>query len=148
MKFKCSVNIDCPIKKVVELFKDPRYLREYQDGFIRKELISGNEGEVNAVAKMFYKHGKKEMLITETIIVNNLPDEFIGNYHHKHMDNTMKCNFRKIGENQTKYTSEIEYTAFRGFLPKLLAYLFPGLFKKQVQKWLDNFKEFVEKENV
>ena len=144
MKFTCSVNIHCSIEKVVDLFKDPRYLKDYQDGFIRKELISGIEGEVGSVAKMYYKNGKQEMIITETILVSNLPEEFIGSYHHKHMDNTMRCNFKIIGDNHTLYISSIEYTAFRGFMPKILAFLFPGMFKKQVQKWLNNFKEFAE----
>lgn len=32
-----------------------------------------------------------------------------------------------------------------GIMPKLMAKLFPGMFKKQSQKWMDQFKEFVEK---
>ena len=145
MKFKCSVTIDQPIDKVVELFKNPAYLKEYQDGFVKKELISGTAGEVGAVSKMYYKTGNRDMVITETIDVNNLPTEFAGSYHHKHMDNTMKCYFTALSEQQTRYDSEIEYTAFRGLLPKLMGFLFPGMFKKQVQKWLDNFKAFAER---
>lgn len=146
MKFTCSVIVNRPIKEVVNLFRDPNNLKEYQDGFIKKELISGVEGEVDAKAKMYYEMGKRDMVITETIIVNNLPEEFLGSYHHKHMDNTMRCNFVDLGNNKTQYNTEIDYTAFRGFAPRVMAFLFPGMFKKQVQKWLDNFKEFAEKE--
>ena len=63
------------------------------------------------------------------------------------MDNTMTCYFTELGVNKTKYVSEIEYTAFRGFIPKAMATLFPGMFKKQVQKWLDNFKAFAENQS-
>lgn len=145
MKFTCTVTIDRPVEVVAELFADPKNLKEYQDGFIRKELIGGNAGENGAVSKMYYKMGKREMELTETIIANRLPDEFEASYHHRHMDNTMKCYFVPLSENQTRYDSEIEYTAFRGFVPKMVATLFPGMFKKQVQRWLDNFKAFAEK---
>lgn len=147
MKFSCSVIIDRPIDELVELFKDSSKLGEYQDGFAGKELVSGREGEVGAVAKMYYQHGSRSMVITETILVNNLPEEFLGNYHHEHMDNTMRCEFIALSNDQTQYNTDIEYTAFRGFLPKLMSTLFPGMFKKQVQRWLDNFKAYAEGES-
>ena len=34
----------------------------------------------------------------------------------------------------------------RGFMINLMKILFPGVFKKQVEKWLNNFKAFVEKQ--
>lgn len=46
---------------------------------------------------------------------------------------------------KTKYISEIEYTHFKGFMNKMMALHMPGMFKKQTQKWLDQFKAFAEK---
>ncbi|WP_223034247.1 SRPBCC family protein [Hanstruepera marina] len=144
MKFTCTIEILKPKSIVAELFGDPKYLKEYQDTFISKELLSGKVGEDGAISKMLYKMGKGEMELTETIIENKLPDSFYAEYHHKHMDNTMLCTFEALNENTTRYNSEIHYTVFRGFVPKLMAFLFPGMFKKQVDKWLVNFKNFVE----
>lgn len=144
MKFNCSVVVNRPIQEVAALFANPKYLAEYQDGFIRKELISGTEGAVDAVSMMYYKVGKQEMELEETVLINNLPDEFRGRYHHKHMDNTMLVSFTDLGNEQTEYYTEVHYTAFRGLMPRMMAFLFPGAFKKQVQKWLDNFKVFAE----
>lgn len=31
-------------------------------------------------------------------------------------------------------------------MPKLMAILFPGIFKKQGEKWMRQFKEFAEKQ--
>ena len=146
MKFTCSVVINQPKEKVAAFFADPKYLSHYQDGFIKKELVSGTEGQNGSISKMYYKMGKGEMLLTETILDNSLPDSFFSKYHHKHTDNTMKCTFTAIDENTTRYESEIDYTAFRGFMIKVMATLFPGFFKKQVQKWLNNFKTFVEQQ--
>jgi len=144
MKFSCTIVINQSKGKVAALFADPQYLKEYQDGFISKELVKGVAGQNGAVSKMLYKQGKGQMELTETVTDNSLPDMFVGHYHHKHMDNTMTCKFISIDKNQTRYESDIEYTVFRGFLPKVMAKLFPGMFKKQVQKWLNNFKSFAE----
>lgn len=146
MKFKGTIDINQPMALVAELFADPQYLHEYQDGFVKKELISGSEGKDGAVSKMYYKTGKREMVLTETITANRLPHSFEASYHHKHMDNTLKCTFTSLGVKQTRYETEGEYTAFRGFLPKMMALLFPKMFERQAQKWMDNFKAFAEKQ--
>ncbi len=144
MKFTCSVVIDLPIEKVIKLFDDPDNLIEWQDGFVAIEPISGTPGEPGAKSKLVYMIRDQEMEIIETLQVNNLPEEKAGLYEHKHMVNTMTTRFRSLGSNKTKYEAEVEYTKFIGFVPKLMAFLMPGVFKKQVQKWLDQFKSFVE----
>ena len=144
MKFKSSIDINKPKEIVAAYFANPKFLGEYQDGFIRKDLMSGEEGEEGAISKMYYEQGRQKLELTETVIKNQLPDVFEGHYHHIHMDNTMKCTFTAIGENQTRYDSEIEYTEVRGFMPKLLFKFFPGMFRKQAEKWMKQFKVFVE----
>ena len=144
MKFTCTVIINHPKEKVAAFFANPTYLKEYQEGFLRKELISGEQGQVNTISKMYYKQGKGEMELTETIEVNNLPDEFMAQYHHKFTDNTMKSTFTSLNDTETRYDAEINYTAFRGFMVKIMVFIAPSFFKKQVQKWLVNFKAFIE----
>lgn len=146
MKFKGSIDINQPIEKVAALFANPDYLGEYQDGFLRKKLVSGTEGEVGAISKMYYTMGKGEMELTETILTNNLPHSFEGQYHHKHMDNTLKSSFTSLSDTETRYVWEGEYTAFRGFIPKMMKLFFPKVFEKQAKKWMDNFKVFAEKQ--
>jgi len=146
MKFKGSIDINQSLEKVTSLFIDPKNLKEYQEGFDRKELISGEEGKDGAISKMYYKNGKHEMELTETIVSNKLPYTFEAFYHHKHMDNTMKCTFTALDNNLTRYESEIEYTRINWFLPRLMAILFPGMYKKPAKRWMDNFKEFAEKQ--
>ena len=146
MKFICTVIINQPKEKVAAYFENPEYLSKYQEGFLRKELISGDSMKDNAISKLYYKMGNGgEMELTETVLKNDLPNSFIAQYHHKHTDNTMESNFTALNENQTQYDAEINYTAFKGVMVKIMALLFPSIFKKQVQKWLNNFKVFLEK---
>ena len=146
MIHKGFIDINQSLDKVAELFADPNNLKEYQDGFIRKTHISGNKGQVGAVSKMYYKHGKNEMELTETITKNDLPYTFEASFHHKHMDNTMKCNFIALNDNKTRYEYEYEYTRINWVMPRLMAILFPSMYKKPAEKWLRQFKAFAEKQ--
>ena len=146
MKFSGSVEIAKPRSVVVNYFQDPSYLGEYQDGFVSKELLKGDAGKTGAVSRMLYKYGKRDMELTETITNNQLPDLFEGSYHHMHMDNTMKCRFIEIDADHTRYEYEFEYTRINWFMPKLISILFPGMYRKQGEKWMRQFKEFVEKQ--
>lgn len=144
MKFICTVHINKPQQVVADFFADPTYLKEYQEGFQKKELLSGNAGEVGAVSKLYYQNGKRKMELEETIIKNDLPNEFLAEYFHTHTENTMRSTFTPISTTETRYDAEIHYTKFKGAIVKIMAFLFPSFFKKQVQKWLHNFKVFVE----
>jgi uncharacterized membrane protein len=145
MKFSCTVEIDLLVEKVTGLFTDADNFRKWQDGFISIEHLSGAAGEPGAKSRLIYKTGRQTIELIETIVTNNLPDEMKGLYEHKHMVNTMTNRFYRLGENKTKYVAEIEYTRFIGFIPVMMALLMPGMFKKQVQKRLAQFKAFAEK---
>jgi len=146
MKHKGYVIIKKPIAVVTQLFADPTHLKEYQDGFIRKELVSGKQGKKDSISKLYYQHGKQEMELTETVTNNSLPNLFEASYHHIHMDNTMKCSFSSIDKNETRYAYEFEYTRINWVMPKLIAILFPSMYSKPAEKWMRQFKKFVEKQ--
>ena len=148
MKFNGSIEINKPLDKVVELFLDQNNLKEWQEGFVSKKLVSGTDGQKDAVSKIQFKQGKREMELTETITNNNLPHSIEAFYHHEHMDNSLKTSFTAISESVTKYEIDGEYIAFRGFIPKLMAKLFPSIFRKQAEKWVHNFKRFVEEKET
>ena len=93
-----------------------------------------------------FKVGKREIQLTETIIENALPDYFNGLYAAKEMTNSNISKFVELSGDRTLYESDVNYIEFNGFMPKLMAKLMPGLFKKQVQKWMNQFKSFVEKQ--
>lgn len=148
MKYKGSVVINRPTGMVAELFADPQHQGEYQDGFIRKELISGEEGQEGAVSKLYYKYGERDMIMTETVLSNKLPESFKAFYHHKHMDNTMVCRFTPMDDGSTRYETEVEYTRINWVMPRLMAILFPSMYRKMGEKWMQNFKVFVEQQEV
>lgn len=144
MKFSGSIIIDQPKDLVTAYFANPAYLKEYQDGFVKKVLEKGEQGNDGAISTMYYQSGKHKMELTETIVSNQLPDSFEAFYSHKHMDNTMKCRFTSLENGSTRYDVAVEYTRINWVMPRLMAMLFPGMYKRPARKWLDNFKRFVE----
>lgn len=147
MKFNGSIEINRPIELVTKLFADPSLLKEYQDGFLRKLPISGVAGEVGAVSKMYYAQGKGEMELTETIVASDLPHSFEAFYQHKHMDNTLRFTFTSLDTDRTQYAYEGEYIRMN-LLPKIISILFPNMFRKPALKWMRNFKDYVEKQEI
>ena len=146
MKFECSTIINLPLEKTVALFNNEANLYHWQDGLQRIDHLEGVPGQVGARSRMFFKNKKYEFELIETILVSNLPYELKGLYQHEHMDNTMKCRFIELGNSRTKYEYEFEYTRMNWVMPRLIAILFPGMYRRQGEKWMKQFKEFVEKQ--
>lgn len=146
MKFICSTVVNQPIEKTVSLWQDELNFAHWQDGFQSIRFIEGEKHAVDSVREIRLQQGKNEMLLTETVLENKLPEKWKSFVHHKHMDNTQTVSFQSIDNNKTSISSEIEYTEFRHFMPQIMAKLFPSMFKKQVQKWLDQFSEFANQQ--
>ena len=150
MKFTCSVDIDAPLDKVIKCFENPSYLDRWQEDFDSFTSLSGNPREVGGMNKLLYNVPKKnkQIQLIETIEKNNLPNQFVALYEHKHMINTMDSRFLELNNGMTRWTAHLNYSKINGFLPKAMSLLFPGMFKMQTQKWLDNFKDFVENNKI
>jgi len=144
MKFDCSVEINEKLEKVIHLFDNVDHLEYWQEGFISHTPLANKTAAYHSRAKLVYKMAGKSMNLLETIYIKNLPEELYALYEHVHMDNTMRTSFTASSTTTTVYRVEIEYLKFYSLIPKLMAKFFPSMFQKQTQKWLDNFKQFVE----
>jgi hypothetical protein len=96
--------------------------------------------------RLEYKTGNRKMVLTETIISRNLPEAFHANYDTSGVHNIQKNYFYEMGPQSTKWVSETEFR-FSGIGMKMMGLLLPALFKKQSQKYLNDFKNFAEKGN-
>lgn len=144
MKYTCTVDINLPMDQTVALWEDEKHFKEWQDGFESIEHLSGTPNAEGAKSRILF-NGKRSFELIETIIRSNLPIEKTALYEHSHMTNYQTTRFEKIGPHTTRYTSEVEYIKFNGFVIKLMAKFFPNKFKEQSQKWMNQFKNFAEK---
>ena len=140
MKFSNSVEINAPVEHVIEVFTVPENKRYWHDDFVSQELIEGQPGQPGSVSRLKFK----TFDLLETIHTNNLPTEYSAEYLTEGICwNSFDVNFQEIGHHQTRYEAHIEYR-FLGFFIKIIAFVMPGMFKKQVQISMDKFKAYAE----
>ena len=142
MKYTCEVEINLPRKRVVELFEDPEKAKEWMEGLISMEHVSGDPGQPGSITNLHFKMGKREIEMQETITKNTLPDEFVAHYHAKGVHNIVENFFVDLGGGKTRWVTHDIFNV-KGFM-KIIAFFMPGAFKKQSQKYLDAFKAFAE----
>lgn len=143
MKYTTEITIERPREEVIEKFKDPESLKHWQRGFIFMKPQSGELGAEGSTNLLKYKMGKREIEMTETITLNNLPEEFHATYEAKGVFNIQENFFETTPGNHTKWISHSEFR-FSGFM-KLIGWFMPGAFKKQSYQFMEDFKNFVEK---
>lgn len=146
MELRNEIIIDAPMEFVASYIRRSDHFDKWQDDFQSATLLEGNKNEVGAKTRMLYKFGKSDMELIETVRSNNLPNSFEALYEHKHMDNTMYSSFEDQGNGKTLYATQVNYIELKGLMIKIMAKLFSGKFKKGPEKWMQQFKTFVEAE--
>lgn len=141
--YKNEVIINAPRERVIELYDNPENLKEWQPGFVSMELIEGDAGTVGAKHKMHYKMGKRAIEMIETVTKREFPEHFSATYEAKNVFNRIDSHFEDLGDGRTRYSTLNEFK-MSGMMTAF-GWLMPGAFKKQSQKYLDDFKAFVEK---
>jgi hypothetical protein len=144
MKYNCEIVIQVPRNKVIEYFDSFENMKHWQEGLISYHHLSGEPGKPGAKTTLKYKMGKREIEMVETITIRNLPYEFSGTYEAKGVWNEVKNYFFEEEKDATKWVTENEFI-FSGVFMKMMGWLMPGAFKKQSNKYLEDFKQFAEK---
>lgn len=144
MKYTTEVIINCPLNEVIEKLDNPDHMKHWQRGLVGYKLLNAQDpGSTGTKMELEYKMGKRNLVMTETIIKRNFPSEFHATYDAKGVHNIQQNYFEAIDPGTTRWRSESEFQ-FQGFGMKVMGWLMPGAFKKQSQKYLDDFKNFAE----
>lgn len=142
MHYTVTVDIDKPLDEVVKLFDNPDNLKKWMDGLQKHQVIEGSPGKVGCKTKLWFKMGKREMVMIETLKIYQLPEELVTTYETKGVLNIQKTWFEVLTENKTRYYSENQFK-MQGWL-KIMGFLMPGAFKKQTLQYMRKFKAFAE----
>jgi hypothetical protein len=142
MKYTLTIDIDQSRERVVELFCEPKNMPEWQPEFVSFDQISGDAYTEGSKAKFVSKMGKRNIEMIGTIVHINLPDEYFATFETKGVWNRVDSRFVEIGENKTRWEFDCEFRC-SGFI-KLMAWLMPGMFRKQSYISMERFKSFAE----
>lgn len=141
MRYACETTIDLPRDTVIALFDDPANLARWQPELESFTHVSGEPGRPGAKSRLVYRMGRRVVEMTETVTVRDLPDEFSGTYEAPGVFNTVRNRFEEV-DGRTRWTAESEFR-FAGMM-RYFAWLMPGLFRRQTEKFMRQFKEFAE----
>lgn len=143
MKYITEITIALPREEVIKKMDNPENMKHWQRGLLDYEILQGTPGEPGATMELKYQMGKRNMVLTETIIENNFPETFHATYDTNGVHNIQKNFFKEIDDKTTQWVSESEFQ-FSGIGMKLMGWLMPGAFKKQSKKYMEDFKNFAE----
>ncbi len=123
MKYSNEIEIDLPRERVIELFDNADNLSKWQPDLISFEHISGEPGKVGAKSRLKYDMGKKggKVEMIETIVKNDLPEEFHGTYEAPGVFNQMQNYFTEVSPGKTKWKSDTVFK-FSTFKMKLFGF--------------------------
>lgn len=142
MQYKTEVIINLPRDRVIELFDSFENLKEWQEGLISHDHISGEPGMPGAKTNLVYDMGKRRTEMIETITVRNLPDEFSATYDAKGVHNIVRNFFYDEGES-TRWLLDSDFQ-FHGYM-RIMSIFMPGsMFRKQTRQSMEAFKKFAE----
>ena len=142
MKYTTEVIIDRPRADVIAKFEDPESMKAWQPTLQRYETLSGAPGQPGSTMKLVYDEGGRTMEMVETIVANELPNEFHATYETVGVYNMQKNWFTEMEDGKTRWLSESEFK-FSGLMI-LMGIFMRGAFPKQTLQTMQNFKAFVE----
>ena len=143
MKYVTEIEIELPREEMLALLDDPMNMKHWQRGLQTCRQLSGDPGEEGSQMELEYLMGKRHLLLVETVIKRNFPEEFHLTYDARGVHNIQKNYFEVLDEGRCKWISESEFQ-FSSLPMKLMGWLMPGAFKKQSLAYLRDFKKFAE----
>jgi hypothetical protein len=139
LRFQLETEIQKPIEDVTRLFANRALLTKWQPGLLSSEQT---ETYPHPTYKLKFDFGRRKMVMTETILRNELPSHFEGTYEMKGIFNRIHNTFETTGPRSTKWTYTTEFR-FSGLM-KIISFFMKDGFRKQSEVIMKNFKKFAE----
>jgi len=131
-----------PRARVIELFLNTRNLKYWQPGLKSFEHLEGNQGEEGARSKLVYAGRKSDLVITETITSNQLPEQIDMSYKSRGVYNVVENHFTEQEPGLTLWRTE-NYFRFGGVMMLMVPFMKQAFIHNTLLN-MDRFKLFAE----
>jgi uncharacterized protein YndB with AHSA1/START domain len=142
IRFTQELIIDRPVEAVWRAFDNADNLRVWQPTLASFDHISGTPGHPGAVSRLTYREGKRDVVLTETILTRDYPGRFSGEYDSGMGISRITNRFTPHGGHATRWEVACEFS-FNGIW-RILGPLFRGAIKKRTVADLARFKDAVD----
>jgi carbon monoxide dehydrogenase subunit G len=142
MKFKSEVEIAKSMDELIVLIQDPENTLKWLDGLRSVKHISGELRQAGAVSKVVFDSPAGRLHITETVMSNELPHEYIIRYEGIGYTSYSNYTFQELSDGLTRFTM-LQQVELKGAL-KLAGGLVKGKMSRQLSISAEGFKRFAE----
>ena len=143
MNYQTVIEINAPREKIVETFLNIDALQNWQPSLVNFELMQeGDPNKVGAKMKQTHNMNGRVVEMVQTITKMDPPEFFSATYEADKVWNLIDNQFIALDDTTTRWVVDNEFKC-GGFIA-VLAFLFPGMFKKQTQQFMSYFKDYVE----
>ncbi len=142
MKYTLSNTINSPLHRVAERISDPEGVKYWTEELRAVKQTLGKYCDVGSKRNLHYFFKNKELIITESILEHNLPQQIKFAYDSKMGRNVVELLFEELSENEVKQTSNTTME-LKGMM-KLFGFALIGMFKKQSRMYMAGFKKYAE----
>lgn len=142
MKFRSEIEIERPIGELLVLIQDPDVTLKWLEGLRSVKHVSGNLRQVGSISKVVFDSPAGRMFITETVISNDLPEEYIMRYEGQGYVSYSNYSFEQLSDGSTRFIMQ-QHVELKGAF-KLAAGLLKGTMNRQLEKSAESFKRYAE----
>ncbi|MFC8046831.1 SRPBCC family protein [Nocardia sp. NPDC057353] len=154
MKYTNSIEIALPRERVAQLLADPANMPKWLRGLVSHEPVRGEHGQLGTESKVVLRTGNRETEATETITrrdpadLTEIPEDVVVHFDREiagpGMWSVTRDRLTAAGPEATRWESDSEYR-FDGWVMRLFGVVWPGAFRKQSQRHMEDFKAFAER---
>lgn len=142
MKYTTEIVIRLPRAKVIELFLNAENFKHWQPGLKSFEHLEGKQGEESARSKLVYAGRKSDLIITETIAANRLPEQIDMSYKSRGVFNRVENHFTEQEPELTLWRTENHFR-FGGVMMLMVPFMKQAFIHNTMLN-MDRFKLFAE----
>ena len=142
MKYTVEIRITLPRSRVIELIRKPANLKKWQPGLRSVTLLHGRPGEEGARSELVYEGRKGDLVITETIRLLKLPEQYHLHNQSRGVNNQVENWFTEEEPGITLWRS-VNTFRFKGIMI-LMAPFMKNAFIHNTMLNMDRFKLFAE----
>ncbi|GEM_PF-1132480 len=142
MKFRSEVEIEKPIEELIVLIQNPEVTLKWLQGLRSVKHVSGELRQPGAISKVVFDSPAGRLLITETVVSNDLPQEYIMRYDGQGYVSYSNYSFEKVSKGSTRFILQQD-VELKGAL-RLVEGLMKKTMEKQLNKSAESFKRYAE----
>jgi uncharacterized protein YndB with AHSA1/START domain len=142
MRFVRSIDLNRSPAEVWAALIDPSFLPRWHPTLRKLEPVSGAPGQLGAMARLHYREGSRDVVLTETVTASRPPREFATAYRSSTVDSTLRNVLIPLPDGGTRWEITAEFH-FHG----LLKFLGPALriaTEQRTEADMARFKEQLE----